>query len=93
MTAVTVKSVALVTVPPGVVTVILPVIAPEGTIAVIWFAELTVNVVANTLLNVTDVASAKFVPVMTTLVPTGPLVGEKDVIDAATPPPVPVRSR
>jgi hypothetical protein len=80
VTAVTVKSVALVTVPPGVVTVILPVIAPEGTIAVMCFAELTVNVVANTLLNVTDVASAKFVPVMTTLVPTRPLVGEKEVI-------------
>ncbi len=31
-------------------------------------------------LNVTDVAPMRFVPVITTLVPTGPLVGEKPAI-------------
>ena len=34
-------------------------------------------------LNLTDVAPVRLVPVMTTLVPTGPLVGEKLVIVGA----------
>jgi hypothetical protein len=42
-------------------------------------AEVTVKV-ALTALNVTDVAPVKFVPLMVTLVPTGPLVGVKLVI-------------
>ena len=37
----TVKVPALVAVPPGVVTVILPVFAPDGTVAVILVYELT----------------------------------------------------
>jgi hypothetical protein len=43
-------------------------------------AELTVNVVALVPLNLTDVAPVRFVPVITTEVPTGPVVGEKLVI-------------
>jgi len=43
-------------------------------------AELTVKVVAAAVLKVTAVAPVKLVPVMTTLVPTGPLVGLKLVI-------------
>ena len=38
----------LVTVPPVVVTAIFPVIAPVGTVAVIWRSETTANVVAAT---------------------------------------------
>jgi len=41
---VTVKRAALVAVPPAVVTVIGPVVAPPGTVAVIWIAVLTVKV-------------------------------------------------
>ena len=48
----TVKLVVLVAVPPGVVTLIVPVVAVVGTVAVIWVAEFTTNV-AVTLLKVT----------------------------------------
>ena len=41
---VTMKVAALVAVPPGVVILILPVIAPVGTVAVTCVAEFTVNV-------------------------------------------------
>src|SRR6185437_5350642 len=51
-----------------------PVVAPVGTVAVIWVAELTVNVAALPL-KVTAVAPVKPLPVMVTDVPTGPEVG------------------
>ena len=54
--------------------------ACDGLVAVICVEELTVKVVADTPPNVTEVAPVRFVPVMTTLVPTGPLVGLKLVI-------------
>jgi hypothetical protein len=80
---VTVKSEALVAVPPGVVAVILPVVAPDGTVAVILVEEFTVND-ADTLLNLTEVvvkpAPLKFVPLMVREVPTGPDVGENELI-------------
>src|SRR2546428_9456230 len=75
----TVKPLALVAVPPGVVTPIAPVVAPPGTVASIVVADLTMKV-ALTPLKVTAVASVKFVPLIVTLVPTGPLVGVKLVI-------------
>lgn len=79
----TVKLVKLVAEPPGVVTLIGPVVAVEGTVAVIWVAEFTVNV-AVTLLNVTEVVvkpvPLKFVPVILTDVPTGPKVGVNEVM-------------
>ena len=83
----TVKLVVLVAVPPGVVTLILPVVAVEGTVAVIWVAEFTTNVAA-TLLNVTEVVvkspvPLKFVPVIMTDVPAGPKVGVNEVIVGA----------
>src|SRR5439155_5410873 len=81
--AVTAKLLPLLAVPPGVVTEIAPVVAPAGTVAVTCVAEFTVNVVALVPLNFTDVAPVRFVPVITTLVPTGPLVGEKLVIVGA----------
>ena len=74
------KSVALVAVPPGVVTAIGPVVAPVGTVAVIWVSEFTVNVVAAMPPNVTALAPVKPVPVITTEVPTAPLVGLNDVM-------------
>jgi hypothetical protein len=76
---ITVKLVALVAVPPGVVTRSGPVVAPVGTVAWIAVAEVTVKL-ALTVLNVTAVAPVKFVPLIVTLLPTGPLVGVKPVI-------------
>ena len=75
----TVKLLELVAVPPGVVTRSGPVVAPEGTVAWITVAELTVYV-ALTPPNVTDVAPVKLVPLIWTAVPTGPLVGAKLVM-------------
>src|SRR5437773_2395494 len=75
--AVTLKPVALVAVPPGVMTRILPSVAPEGTAAVILVEEFTVNP-ANTLLNVTELTLTKFVPLIVTEVPTGPEAGENE---------------
>jgi hypothetical protein len=91
-----VKSVVLVADPHEVVTLILPVVAVEGTVAVIWVAEFTTDV-AVTLLNVTEVlvipVPLKFVPVILTDVPTGPEVGVNEVIVGAPPaPPVTVKS-
>ncbi len=75
----TVNELLLVAVPPGVVTLSRPVVAPAGTVAWIAVAELTVKL-ALTPLNATAVAPVKFVPLMVTLIPTGPLVGAKLVI-------------
>jgi hypothetical protein len=80
---VTVKVVELVAVPLGVVTEIGPVVAPEGTVALIRVAFCTVKVVAETPLKRTAVAPVKFVPLIWTEVPTGPLVGLNDVIVGA----------
>ena len=67
-------------VPPGVVTVIGPVVAPAGTVAWIAVAEFTVKV-ALTPLNCTAVTPLKLVPLMVTLVPTRPVIGVKLVMD------------
>ena len=80
---ITVKLLALVAVPPGVVTPSSPVVAPTGTDVWIAVAELTVKA-ALAPLNVTDVAPLKFVPLIVTLAPTGPLVGVKLAIVGAT---------
>jgi hypothetical protein len=75
----TVKLDPLVAVPLGVVTEMVPVVAPAGTVAEICVAEFTVND-AEVPLNLTEVAPVKFDPVMVTLAPIGPLVGLKLVI-------------
>ena len=67
----------------GVVTRIGPVVAPTGTTAVTDVAEFTVTFTADVALN-TTVAPQRFVPVIVTLVPTGPLVGVNDVIVGAS---------
>jgi hypothetical protein len=78
---VTVKVAVLFPVPPGVVTPMVPVVALAGTVAVIWVpVEFTVKLVVVPVPNRTEVAPVRFVPVITTLVPTAPLVGVKDVI-------------
>ena len=66
--------------PAEVVTVILPEVAPEGTVAVTCVEEFTVNVVAEVPLNLTEVAPVKFVPVIATDVPTGPETGVNEAI-------------
>src|SRR5205823_5953666 len=76
---VTVNEVALVAVPPGVVTARGPVVAAAGSVPWIAVAEVTVKL-ALTPLKVTPVAPVKFVPLMVTLAPTNPLVGVKLVI-------------
>jgi hypothetical protein len=72
----TTNGLLLVAVPPGVITLIGPVVAPAGTVAVICVGLLTVNV-AGTPPNRTPVTSKKFEPKMVTEVPTGPEVGVK----------------
>ena len=74
----------LVAVPPGVVTVIFPVLAPLGTVAVTLVLEFTVKLVAFTPPKVTLVVCFRLTPVIVTEVPTGPLVGEKAVICGMT---------
>src|SRR5207247_5464928 len=76
----TVKLVLLVPVPADVVTLSGPVVAPAGTVAWITVVDVTVKVVALVPLNRTAVTPVKFVPLMVTFAPTGPLVGEKLVM-------------
>jgi hypothetical protein len=98
----TVKLLADVAMPFGVVTVIFPVVVPFATRAVICVALFTVKLAADVALNFTEVAPVKFVPVIVTEVPAKPLVGLKLEIvgvfvivklaaDAAVPPGVPTR--
>ena len=67
----TVKLAALVAVPPGAVTVTGPLVAPEGTVAVICVSLFTVKVAARPL-KATAVAPVKPLPTKVTLLPTGP---------------------
>jgi hypothetical protein len=76
----TLKVLAVVEVPPVVVTLIGPLVAQSGTVAVIEVEELKVTVVALTPLKLTIVGLLNFVPVMLTVVPAAPLAGEKLVI-------------
>src|SRR5439155_20537133 len=80
--AVTEKLLALVAVPPPVVTLIGPDVAPAGTVALICVSELTVKL-AEVPLNVTALAPVKAPPLIVTEVPTGPLAGENELIEGA----------
>src|SRR2546430_14009350 len=75
----TVNTLRLVAVPPDVATVIDPVVKPAGTVAWIAVAEFTVKL-ALAPLKRTAVVPVKFVPLIVTVVPTGPLAGVKLVI-------------
>ena len=70
----TVNAEGEVAVPPEVATVTLPVVAVDGTVAVIFVEELTLNL-ALTPLNLTVCTLVKFDPPMATLVPTMPEIG------------------
>ena len=76
---VTLKLVELVATPDGVDTVIRPVAAPFGTIAVICVSVFTVKLAASPAKR-TAVAPVKPRPVIVTVLPTGPLFGVKEVI-------------
>src|SRR5206468_3186880 len=89
MRGATVKALALVAVPPPVVTLMGPVVAPVGTVAVILVAELTLKVAVVTL-NFTPVVPVKPLPVMVTLSPGAPPDGVKPVM-AGAPLPVTVK--
>src|SRR5205809_6121807 len=80
----TVKVVLLAPVPPDVVTLSGPVVAPAGTVAWITVVDVTVKVVVLVPLNLTAVTPVKFVPLMVTFAPTGPLAGEKLEIGRAS---------
>src|SRR5438876_729432 len=80
---ITVKLLVLVAVPPGVVTLMGPLVAPLGTVAAIEVDEVTEKLTALVPLNVTDVAPVKAVPLSVTLLPTGPPVGVKLAIVGA----------
>ena len=80
--AVTEKLLPLVAVPPPVVTVMGPDVAPAGTVALICVSELTVKL-AEVPLNVTALAPVKAVPLIATDIPTGPLAGENELIEGA----------
>lgn len=68
--------------PPGVVTLTGPVLAPDGTIAVIWLSEFTVNCALWPLNEIAE-AAVKCVPTIKTVPPTGPLLGVNDAIVGA----------
>src|SRR5256885_2316201 len=71
-------------VPHGAVTLSEPVEAPPGTVAVICVSESTVKLAA-TRLNATPVAPLKLVPVIVTVVPSGPLLAESYVLRNSSP--------
>jgi hypothetical protein len=73
---VTVKLPVLVALPPGVVTLTGPVVAPAGTIARIAVSDVTVKVALSPL-NVTALAPLRLLPLIVTPVPTAPLAGER----------------
>src|SRR5436190_1161171 len=75
----TVKLFALVVVPPGVFTLIGPVVAPTGTASPTRRSSDLVKL-AVLPLKVTAVAPVKPVPLIVTLVPTRPLMGVKLVM-------------
>lgn len=79
---VTVKSETLVAVLPATVTVIFPVDASDGIVVVMLVEVLAVTVAAVPLkfTVLADGVLLKFVPVMVTVVPTGPEVGVNEVI-------------
>ena len=79
---VTVKLPGLVAEPFAVTTVTGPVVAPDGTTAEMVESLLTVKL-ADTPLNLTDVAPVRLWPPIPTLEPTGPLDGEKPLTAGA----------
>ncbi len=77
---ITVMSVTLTAVPPGVITVILPVTAPVGTIAFSEVSLILIIFADAILLNITDVAPVRLVPVMVTYLPVADDNGRNELI-------------
>src|SRR5262245_47620615 len=78
---VTLKLVSLMpALPPEVDTVIGPVVAPTGTVAVIKISESTLKLRAAVPLKLTCITAVKPLPVSVTTVPAGPLSGEKEAM-------------
>jgi len=75
---VTVKAVELVALAVAVDTCNAPVVAPSGTVALTCVAETIFHTLAATPLNCTLVTADRFVPLIRTLVPIGPLAGENE---------------
>ena len=73
----TVKALALVAVPPGVVTATRPLVAPAGTTKVSVVAFTTAKLPTLTPLRVSVVAPVRLVPVTVMVAPTRPLAGVK----------------
>ena len=71
----TMKLAALEATPPGVVTTIVPLVAPAGTVAVICVAESALKTPADTPLKATAVAPLKPLPARVTVAPTTPESG------------------
>jgi hypothetical protein len=80
-----VKLVELCVVPAPFVTLIGPVVAPAGTVVVIWVSGVSVKLAA-VQLNVTVVVPVKFDPVRVTVVPAGASNGLKEEIVGGTEP-------
>jgi len=80
---ITVKLVALVAVPAGIVREMVPVVAPTGTLAWTALFESIVTAVEAVPLKDTPVVPLKFVPSIVIVVPAPPLVGENDVMVGA----------
>lgn len=59
---------------------ILPVVAPAGTTAVTVVELTTVNELASTPLNLTEVVPVKFLPVIVTVLPTDAVPGLKELM-------------
>src|SRR5258708_4923757 len=77
---ITVKLAALTPEPLVLVTLIGPVVAPAGTVAVICDEEFTTGPAEGAPLKATAVTLTKLAPVMTTLLPIPPLLGLKPLI-------------
>src|SRR5438270_5646294 len=71
-------------VPPRVVTVVRPLVAPAGTWPLIWWSESTLAPGSGTPLNLTWVTSVKPEPAIVTSVPAGPVAGVTEVIRGRT---------
>src|SRR5262245_15511617 len=73
----TLKTGALEELPAGLVTEILPVVAPTGTTAVMEVEEITTGAPADWPLKLTSVTESRLVPSISITSPTAPLTGEK----------------
>jgi hypothetical protein len=73
------KLLLVVKLPLGVVTMMGPVVAPLGTVALIWVVAVIVAL-AEVLLNLTVIGLKKFSPSMVTVVAAAPAVGVKSVM-------------